>query len=223
MRSRLAGFAVLGIACVALLGWVLGNWILAQPFTEAERHLGPVLLLSPLMISCIVGVGTSSPFGDSENTSGFPLPMLRFGHLAALLVWSLLTLTLTMITWSSDYAGWVLVRNLFGFTGLALIGAGLLGSHLSWVVPFTFYAIVVFVGRSETLDGDGSGVFAKILGEVPVGEWERWAWPMRPDTDLLSWVCAFGLIVLGLAHASIFGARRSSEMGDPPKIRELWW
>jgi len=211
MRSRLAGFAILGIAGVVLLGWAVGNWILAQPFTDAERYLGPVLLLSPLMIACIIGVGTSSPFGDAEITSCFPLPLLRFGHLTILLIWALLTLTLTTITWNSDYAGWVLVRNVLGFTGLTLVAARLIGSHLSWMVPFTYYAAAVFAGRSEFTEGSGSDVFTRILGEVPVGEWERWAWPMRPNTDYLSWICALALLILGLAYVSFLGAKGSRE------------
>lgn len=210
LRSRLAGLAILGIACVSFLGWGVGTWILSQPFTDPEKYLGPVLVLSPLAISCIVGLDTSSPFGESEKTSGFPLSVLRFGHLVGLLAWSLLTLSLTMMTWSSDYAGWVLVRNLLGFAGLALVGASLLGSGLSWIAPFTFYALAVFAGRSETSEEAGSGVLANVLRGVPIGEWERWAWPMRPDTDILSWVCAFLLVVLGLTHASLFGGKSST-------------
>lgn len=211
LRSRLAGFVMIGLTGVALLGWGFGRWILAQPFVDVERYLAPVLLLATLVAACIIGIGTSSPFGHMERTSSFPLSVLRFFHLAGLLAWSTLTLTLATSAWNSDYAGWALVRNLAGFSGLVLLAACVFGSRLSWVAPFGFYTLAVFTGRTETFNSEKHTVLGRIMGEVPVGEWERWAWAMRPYTDYLSWILALALLIIGLAWVCFLGARELAE------------
>lgn len=211
LRSRLAGFVMAGLTGVALLGWGVGSWILAQPFVDAERYLAPVLLLATLAAACTIGVGTSSPFGHMERTSSFPLSVLCLLHFAGLLTWSTLTLTLATSAWDSDYAGWALVRNLAGFTGLVLLAACVVGSRLSWVAPFGFYILAVLTGRTETFHSEKYTVLGRVMGEVPVGEWERWAWTMRPYTDYLSWILALALLIIGLAWVCFLRARELAE------------
>ncbi len=209
LRSRLAGYAAACLVGVALLGWLAASWILTRPFMDPEMHLVPVLIFAPLTAACVIGIGTSSPFGDSERTSSRSLPSLRLSHLAGLLAWSALTLSLAALTWNLDYAGWVLVRNLMGFTGLAFLGAWLIGSHLSWLAPLAFDALTVFTGRVETLGGRNYGILEKVMGDVSVGEWERWAWPMRPYADPSSWAIALVLLAAGLGAICLFGSRES--------------
>lgn len=209
--SRFFGYTVLGLASVALLGWIVGSWVISRPFMDPETYLAPVLLLTALLSACLVGVGTVSPFGDVELTSSFPLFLLRFGHVGGLLVWSALALIIATVGWESDYAGWTLIRNLLGFTGLTLLAARLLGSRLSWLAPFAFYTLAVFTGRVEASREETDSVFGRIMGEVPAGEWERWAGSMRPSTDYLSWIIALTLLTCGLVWFCFRGVRESLE------------
>ncbi len=80
----------------------------------------------------------------------------------------------------------MLLRDLAGLSGLALLAAGALGSRLSWTLPVAFVAVIPLVG-------DGSGD-------------SRWAWVDQPAGEPTSWALAVVLFVLGFGLVCSSGA-----------------
>ena len=193
LRSRLAGYALAVLLAVALLSCAAGLWLLLQPSAGSGRSLVPVLLFAPLVVACVVGASTHSPFGEMERTVAHPLPALRFGHATGLLLFAAVALCLGALAWGQEHAALVLVRNLAGLSGMALLSACPLGARLSWGPPFAFIAIAPFVGR-----GKGGA------------QWAWWAWVDRPVTDGLPWAIVLTLLAAGLAASCLYGARNQA-------------
>jgi hypothetical protein len=101
---------------------------------------------------------------------------------------------LLAITW--DGGAQTLLRNLAGFTGLALAATPLTGARLSWVLPFSY------------------GTLAYWAGSAASGDPRLWAWPMRPEDDWRAMAVALVLLVLALAIAALTGAREDAGDGE---------
>jgi hypothetical protein len=196
LRSRRAGFAAVSLIAVAILGWIGADWMLQLPqFGGASGHsLIPAILLMPILSGCVIALTTPSPFGETERTGSRSLPALRLLHLGGLLLWAAMTFVFVARQWAHPAAELMLARNLAGFTGLALLGARLLGGRLSWVLPIAFGGVVTLTGR------DGAGQFA----------W--WAWSIRPGEDALAALLALVALIAGLAAVSLLGPRE--RVGD---------
>ena len=206
-RSRLAGYALAVLALVALVSWAAALGLVSRPFAVPEVALVPVLVFAPLAAACVVVACASSPFGETELTASYGLPALRLGHLAGLLTCAALAL-LAAVAWGPGHGGWMLARNLLGFAGLALLAARVVGARMSWIVPFAFVTVATFVGRAEAREEpERDGPLAELMGLVPAGEYEWWAWPLRPGDDPYSWAVVLGLVFVGLSLVCLFGAR----------------
>lgn len=180
LRSRRAGYALAALGCVALLAWAAGWLVLYRPAATVE-YLSPVVVFAALLAACVVGVGAGSPFGETEKAVAFPLPALRFVHLAGLLVCVAGAFLVVSLAWDRPVAAAMLVRGLLGLSGMAFLAALTLGGRLSWTLPVLFVAIIPFVG-------DGSGE----------SRWAWWAWVDQPAGDPVSWLLAAVLLVCGL-------------------------
>ena len=71
-----------------------------------------------------IATGTGNPFGDTERTASSPLPVLWLTHLLLLTTVAAAGTALAGLTTTYAVPGAVLLRNLAGFTGLALLVAG---------------------------------------------------------------------------------------------------
>lgn len=191
LRSRRSGFAAVGLIAVAILGWIGAEWMLRMPsFGGASGGaLIPVLLLMPILSGCAIALTTPSPFGETEQVASRSLPALRLAHLSILLLWAALTFAVVARHWAYPAAELTLARNLAGFTGLALLGAWLLGGRLSWVLPIAYGGVVTVTGR------DAPNSFA----------W--WSWAIRPGDDALAVLLAMAALVIGLTAVSLLGTR----------------
>lgn len=205
-RSRRAAYAAGGILGVALCAWGLGSWILSIPGVGVKSApFVYILVFAPVLTACMVGASAYSPFGETERTVARPLPPIRFGHLAGLTSCAALSLVLVVLAWKlggDDRSRMVLtlLRNLTGFSGLALLAAWIVGGRLAWVFPLIFAGYALMRG----LKPDGT-------------EWARWAWPMRPVSDDLSWTISLALLAVGFIVICMFGDRgtaQDSEWGD---------
>jgi hypothetical protein len=177
LRSRQAGRAVAVLAAIALTTWLWALWTGAETITSALLPLA-----MPLAAAAVIGTGAGSPFGESETTASHPLAPPRAGHPAGLLGLAALVLALAALHWSVADGGWLLVRNLAGFTGLSLLTARALGSGLSWTVPLA-YAVLSLVARQSA--------------QLPA-----WAWPARGATDRGAALIAAALLIAGLVLAT---------------------
>ena len=163
----------------------------------------PIQILAALLAGCILGVSIHSPFRDAERTVAYPLSPLRLGHLSGLLIWAALLLVSALLAFDLDggrpeYPLLVLVRNLVGFTGLALLTARLFGARLSWLLPVALGIspfVILGVSRNTV-----SRPLELIL-----------AWQLQSGGDKVSWTIALVLLVAGLALICLFGARDTSD------------
>lgn len=178
LRSRLAGGAL-----AASLATALGGWYLL--YQSNDRDL-TMLLLTAVSLGAAIAIGLSarSPFGDTERIVSRPLPLLRLIHLAGLLVLAALALGFANRAESEPWAEWMLVRNLAGYAGLALVAARLASASLSWIAPVG-YVMAVLMTLSE----------------------RRWAWPLKPSYDEWAALIAIVLLTAGLLLTVLFGAR----------------
>lgn len=206
LRSRRAAYATGGVLGVALCTWGLGSWVLSIPGVGAKSEpFVYIQVLAPMLVACMVGASAYSPFGETERTTARPLPPLRFGHLAGLTSCAAVALILVVLAWklggeNQSRMVLTLLRNLAGFSGLALLAAWIVGGRLAWVLPLVY------------------AMYALIRGLKPDGtEWARWAWPMRPLSDDLSWTVSLVLLVVGFVVICTYGGRQirqDSELGD---------
>lgn len=192
LRSRRTGRALLALVAMAALGMLWANTMMQVPMLRGNNQIYiPVMFFIPLLSATVIGVAAYSPFGDVERAVSRSLPRLRLAHLGGLLIAALATLAFAATDWQYDQATLILARNLAGFAGLAFLGAVLLGSGLSWIVPMA-YAIVAYR-----------------LGAIAPGKFAWWAWPMQPVRNDLAWILALGLFLFGLSALTLRGPRES--------------
>lgn len=197
LRSRRAGWAATMLALIVFVAWVGTRWMLSLPESGVETGaLVPFVVMGALAAACVIGAGAGSPFCEVERTGARPLPPLRLAHLGGLLLLTALVLAAVLLAFDLDGARpkeplIMLLRNLAGFAGLALLAARVSGAGLSWLVPLAFAGAAYFAGR------------------LPDGSYASWAWHMQPGDDGLSRIVSLALFVAGLAVAVLFGARET--------------
>lgn len=189
LRSRLAGWAIVGFVVIALAGWL---WVARHG--HQPRSVLLALVTVPLAAACVIGVGTHSPFAELEQTVSRSLALPRLVHLAGLLGAAALILGGVAFAWPPDDAMVIVFRNLVGFAGLAFIGARLLSGLLSWPLAVAF-GMVAFVSPSVIQAGE----------EEP----PRWAWPLWSGEDKPAMIMAVAFLVVGFGLVVLFGARQA--------------
>ncbi len=172
LRSRRAGLALALLVVIVAATWLWGHVAGGDSLSLA------LLVVAPsLAAASVIGATMSSPIADLEATASHALPPLRLSHLGGLLVF--ITLGLVAVGGALDGA---LVRDLAGFTGLALLTARFAGSAASWSVPLTYGALAVLIGP---------------------GPW--WAWPAAAATNREDVLIAATLLVVGLGVVTQWG------------------
>lgn len=149
--------------------------------------------------AAVIGVTTRSPFGEPERVAGRWLPFLRLstclalagaalGALAAGAAPHLAGTSLGAPHLAGGDLG--LLRDLAGFTGIALLAAALAGGALAWIGPVSYLGV--------TLPALGAG-------------WTTpWIWPARPPHDRGAAICAALVFAAGVTLITIRGARDSA-------------
>jgi len=181
VRSRRAGWA---LACIGAS--VILTWLGLREVSEIGAQLRFAAIVLPLMPAVVIGGSAWSPFSEPEAVAGSRLPLLRVSHLGGLLLISGAGLLLVASGWSGAEIELVLARNLAGYTGLALIGARLLGAGIGWVAPLGYASLALVVDASTRL-----------------------GWPQRIPVDRSSMAVAALLLVAGLGLVTLWGARLS--------------
>jgi hypothetical protein len=140
--------------------------------------------------AAVIGVTMRSPFGEAERATGRWLPFLRLGTSLALAGAAVAALAAGSA--SAHLAGGTagMLRDLGGFTGIALLTAVLLGGALAWIGPIAYLGI--------TMPALSSG-------------WTTpWIWPARPPHDRGAVICAALVFAVALAAITLRGARDST-------------
>jgi hypothetical protein len=144
-----------------------------------------VVLLITVAAAAVTAASTRNPFGEAERTASSPLPTLRLAHLLTLATTATATFTLAAATLGLDTG--LVLRNLAGLTGIALLTAVLLGAHLAWTVPLGY---VVYCG-----------------GALDLNQVSRWTWPVLPASDHGTILIALALLAAGVAALAAAGPR----------------
>ena len=153
--------------------------------------------LPNLLTACaaaIIGVTAHSPFGEPERATGRWLPLLRPALILALCGAAIGFLAGGAALAYNPQAGVGLVhgmlpvvRDLLGFTGVALLLSLAIGGLLSWIGPLAYVLIcqcAAIANYSEPL-----------------------TWAARPPTDRGGWIAALVVFAVGLAAFTIRGPR----------------
>jgi len=160
----------------------------SQPVTK-QAGLFPeiTLMLLTLAGAAVIAAATRNPFGEAEHTASSPLPALRLTHL--LLLTAVAAATTAAAGWTASYATSApgLVRNLAGFTGIALLTATVLGAHFAWTVPL--------------------GYVMYCAAELDTRTYRLWTWPTLSPGNHAAAALAVGLLAAGIAAAALAGAR----------------
>lgn len=174
LASRRASRALLGILGSAALTWLF------LALSSDPGRITLVGIIMPLVPAVVIGVSAWSPFGDVERAASLPLLRMRIAHLGGLLSCAVVALVVVSMVEIAPDVRWMLVRNLAGYTGLALIGARVFGpafgATFSWLLPLAY------------------GFLVRAVGD---GAW--WAWAGHTSTSDAASLVAIVLLTIGLA------------------------
>lgn len=182
LRSRQVDRAALALAGIALALRASRHWT-----TGAGLFPQLLLLLLAAAAASAIAASTRNPIGETEHTASTPLPVLRLSQLLLLTSTAVSAIALAGLTTTYAISGSALLRNLAGFSGLALLAAAVLGAHLAWAVPLGY---VVYCG-----------------GELDLHHSNLWIWPTLSASDHAAGLIALALLTAGLVTVSLAGAR----------------
>ncbi|MGW7294443.1 hypothetical protein ACWGIB_18910 [Streptomyces xiamenensis] len=176
--------AVLAVCAAALAWW--GDTVVTLPNLSGGAAI-PVEASDclPVAIAAVVLLSTSDALGGfSEHAARSRRRILAIHLAGAVTVASVLTCLSLLVGGAADQISPAL-RNLLMGTGLAALGAALLGVRSSWIVPLALATPALTVGNPARTS------------------W--WQWPTAP-TDTFSWTlallaCATGITTLLLRTA----------------------
>lgn len=193
LRTRQTGIAILTIAAVGVFIVIAHGWLF-QPseLGRGDLALIPVALLFPLISASVIAIATDSPIGELELTMDRSLPRLRSTHLAILAGVGVPSALGVAAAWDHADAEFVVLRNLAGLIGIALLSAWLIGGRLSWIPPLVFAMLSVVMGRGSA------------------GEAASWAWTVLPGRDETALLTTTGLLIVGAGLLIWEGARTTT-------------
>jgi hypothetical protein len=153
----------------------------------------------PVAAAVIIGASTGSPFRDVEDTARHWLPALRLPHLAGLVTLAAGALALTAAAWHVADIQWALARNLILFSGLALLGARLVGPGLGWLLPvgYGFLAFLATLLAAEQPHHQLQWAKSDV----------RWAWSLHAGKEHEAALVASLVLVISLGIVAQWGAR----------------
>jgi len=185
LRSRRVPSALLALAlCGGALRAVL-HWHLMSGGALAQQ--GPMVIEAGAAV--VIAITTHSPFGEAERATGRWLPYLRLGAALALTGIAIGALQLGVTGASLPGGILALARNVIGITGIGLLTSLITGGLLAWTLPLGYLGLAEYA-----------------LNEA----WRNpWTWPARPPADRGAWICAALVFAVGLAAATLRGARTS--------------
>jgi len=129
-------------------------WALTASFSN-HPAAGPSLVMMAASLAVVALSTTLSSTDDSlDRTAALPWPPRRAAHLLGLGACVSVLLALTLVTDTTFGPFGFVVRDALGLTGVAALGAILLGPHRAWFPVLAWCTPVVFMsvaGRQEVL------------------------------------------------------------------------
>jgi len=177
-RTRRTTTAVLVLLGLGLLERIIGQATFR--LSDNNSFSVPWVVVVPLVAATVIGTSTRSMAAQWELTTARHQAAYRAGHAMVLLL-----LAAGATAWGSDLLTGPLtttaaLRNLLGFTGLALLGAVAAGGNLAWTLPVVAGLATLTAGTSQ-------------------GSPRSWAWPILADNDKGAILAAVALLMIGTA------------------------
>jgi hypothetical protein len=183
LLSRTTPLALTLIAVIAAVLRAVQRW------TEGTSVFAAMLpLVLVVGAAAVIATSTRSPFGEPERAT-YPLPRLRLIQIMTLLLAAAGLLGLARLGHDPLSA----IRNLAGFTGLALMTAAVIGAPLSWITPLAY---AIYCG-----------------GPIDIRDITLWSWPALPSSSVRATLIA--LLLLGVGVTSITRAGAHGRHPDP--------
>jgi hypothetical protein len=137
--------------------------------------------------AAVIAIATASPFGEPERATGRWLPYLRLADALVLTLAAVGVLAAGAAAAGLPGGTLAIARNVAGLAGLSLLSSAVIGGMLAWIGPM---------------------VFALVADYAILEAWTTpWIWPARPPHDRGAALCAALSFALGLATATLHGAR----------------
>lgn len=178
-RSHRLGWAGLGVGVAGV-----ATYLLAELFDRQEHFfemaLIPATAFGPLAMAVVIGSTVDEPAGEIAVAAPRRLRLWTVGHVLAILSVGVVCLTPLAGFPNVDWGLASGVRNLVGFTGLALLTAAITSGVWAWTVPVAY----------------GLGTYA-LEGLNRTGS--LFAWPLFPDRRTAGHVIALLLLGAGLS------------------------
>jgi hypothetical protein len=181
---------VAGVAVVALLAWLVADWLAHREWLGGADARIPVVVAAPLLGAVLASTGLGGADDDLDRTGAVRWRLIRAVHVVSVCALVGGALALVALWEPRTYGAFELVRNAVGYVGMVAGAAVVIGARLAWAPAFGYAAVVYIVAPQPLLSG---------------AAW--WSWPLHPwSTELAAWV-AGGLFVAGLVLYVRFGAR----------------
>lgn len=170
----------LGLTLIIAIAAVLR---LMQPWATAQGVFARTLpLVLAVGAAAVIAAGTQGPFADPERAT-WPVRWLRLIQVVAFVLAAAALLGLARLGHDPVAA----IRNVAGFTGMALITATVIGAPLSWVTPLA-YALYC-------------------SGPIDVHAVSLWSWPALPASGNAAILIALVLLTAGVIVVTCGGPR----------------
>jgi hypothetical protein len=178
LRSRRVGWIALLVVVAAALRRFLVPWSADPgPFTTT------VSLTAVAATAAVIATGLASPCAEVERSAATLLPRLRGAQLLG--TSALAAAGFTVAAASGGLSVGEYLRNLAGFIGIALLTGLVLGAHRSWTLPLGYVMLCA--------------------GEVDLGQYPLWAFPVLPAGNAAATGTAVALLAVGAVTVSVTG------------------
>ena len=139
------------LALAVSIGAVAAVWSMWSAFTD-RRDVTETLTVLTVALALAPMIPTLAGDDDAlESTAALPWPRRRALHLIACFAILAVALASTRATGAWFGPTWHVVREAAGLTGLAGLGAALLGTRLAWQLPISWTAVqAIFGGTDES-------------------------------------------------------------------------
>jgi hypothetical protein len=194
VRSRGVPLALLAVAALSLLAAPTAAYLVGLPQFDGMARL-PVAVAAALGVAVILAATLHSPTPELEASCPVPWRAWQGAHAGVAL--ALGVALLAPVLPATTYGTGVLLRDLVGFLGLALLTAILAGPRLAWTVPCAYAATVYCV----------AGAGDEALRSV-------WAFPQQPAGSTTAWLTALTLGITGLLTWTIAGPNALAATSD---------
>ena len=187
LRARRFPLALTVAAATTGVVWAL--WL-----TFADSRAINVRLISLTVLLAVAAFGATLSGADDalDHTASLNWPVRRAGHLIAVTGIITALLFLSTITDARFEPLPLVLRNTAGLLGLTALGAALLGTARSWIVPlaWTLVALLPMIGPSRDLRVQLAG------------------WLIQPTGTTAATLCAAALATAGLLAYTLLGCPR---------------